>query len=709
MPPPVLVVSSRSQSGSNSPAVRTAVTPKSVPLSISLSSLVSTGGVVTLAGGWKAPSQSFIGGSCSNSIVDAMGRRVPTKVPVQIKVPVVQTPGSSPLILMQQKPAANQSKSLFRLLPKGRHPIPLGQIRHNVCAKGPQFATSSGKMHTQLAPTHPLPTLLVQKDGTVSMSSAKKHQKVVMQRTSNQPLLPASTTPASSSVQWHDLSSKTPTLHKPSYVPRKSFPNINNGVGSFQKFKILDGKQLVPEQLVSQPAVTSSNHVGEKPRNAALKAVLTSAKPATSSGAVTVARLFPAVVPKNGFYPIQPKLSPSKNATQLNNLQPSESMIGGSFQPVSVSVGSDSTVVSSFRPVVSSPVMSVTDDSLDNEGMKKKLGFLRRIDLIPTEQADKFRSRRFRKRRVAANPIYSGGMYVSNEVEPKRHCPDVLMSALDGLTPPDVIMKRPRGRPRGSSKSASPAQLQKSTFNKNIRSSAGSPVTPAHIEELRQLRGILDVVASASKAVSASAGIGPNTGESCSSDRHSLRSNVEKSMTSQLLAAIDGKSLSGAKTGGTQNPDQEDEHEDQCATCRRTGEVLMCDTCSRVYHLSCTTPPLTTVPQGMWVCSKCKTEFESSKSEVKWPGIVQAVHSYMDHCKERDAHIEAEKDRLQQSTKLANGLQAQTKALTTVVMGKVNLRSKAMKEKQAVHEEVVNLRKVMQNVWNLAMHGRSDC
>ena len=31
----------------------------------------------------------------------------------------------------------------------------------------------------------------------------------------------------------------------------------------------------------------------------------------------------------------------------------------------------------------------------------------------------------------------------------------------------------------------------------------------------------------------------------------------------------------------------------------------MCDTCDRVYHLSCLDPPLTKVPPGTWFCPKC--------------------------------------------------------------------------------------------------------
>ncbi|KAE8606471.1 hypothetical protein XENTR_v10010748 [Xenopus tropicalis] len=51
-----------------------------------------------------------------------------------------------------------------------------------------------------------------------------------------------------------------------------------------------------------------------------------------------------------------------------------------------------------------------------------------------------------------------------------------------------------------------------------------------------------------------------------------------------------------------------DIHEDFCSICRKSGQLLMCDTCSRVYHLDCLEPPLKTIPKGMWICPKCQDQ-----------------------------------------------------------------------------------------------------
>ena len=42
-----------------------------------------------------------------------------------------------------------------------------------------------------------------------------------------------------------------------------------------------------------------------------------------------------------------------------------------------------------------------------------------------------------------------------------------------------------------------------------------------------------------------------------------------------------------------------------CEVCGEVGEVLLCDTCPRVFHLSCVDPPLTEVPEGDWSCDLC--------------------------------------------------------------------------------------------------------
>uniref|UniRef100_A0A8C6SV85 Tripartite motif containing 66 n=1 Tax=Neogobius melanostomus TaxID=47308 RepID=A0A8C6SV85_9GOBI len=54
-------------------------------------------------------------------------------------------------------------------------------------------------------------------------------------------------------------------------------------------------------------------------------------------------------------------------------------------------------------------------------------------------------------------------------------------------------------------------------------------------------------------------------------------------------------------------PDRaEMESEDFCAVCLIGGDLLCCDRCPKVYHLSCHIPALLTFPSGDWVCSLCR-------------------------------------------------------------------------------------------------------
>ncbi|XP_072320929.1 tripartite motif-containing protein 66 [Eucyclogobius newberryi] len=48
------------------------------------------------------------------------------------------------------------------------------------------------------------------------------------------------------------------------------------------------------------------------------------------------------------------------------------------------------------------------------------------------------------------------------------------------------------------------------------------------------------------------------------------------------------------------------ESEDFCAVCLIGGDLLCCDNCPKVYHLSCHVPPLLSFPSGDWVCSLCR-------------------------------------------------------------------------------------------------------
>ncbi|XP_064417726.1 transcription intermediary factor 1-alpha isoform X2 [Latimeria chalumnae] len=60
---------------------------------------------------------------------------------------------------------------------------------------------------------------------------------------------------------------------------------------------------------------------------------------------------------------------------------------------------------------------------------------------------------------------------------------------------------------------------------------------------------------------------------------------------------------------------EEDPNEDWCAVCQNGGELLCCDRCPKVFHLSCHVPTLLSFPSGEWICTFCR---DLSKPEVEY-------------------------------------------------------------------------------------------
>uniref|UniRef100_A0A2C9KAF5 DNA helicase n=1 Tax=Biomphalaria glabrata TaxID=6526 RepID=A0A2C9KAF5_BIOGL len=52
----------------------------------------------------------------------------------------------------------------------------------------------------------------------------------------------------------------------------------------------------------------------------------------------------------------------------------------------------------------------------------------------------------------------------------------------------------------------------------------------------------------------------------------------------------------------------ETEHQDYCEVCQQGGEIILCDTCPRAYHLVCLEPELEEAPEGKWSCPHCEGE-----------------------------------------------------------------------------------------------------
>ncbi|XP_028603101.2 transcription intermediary factor 1-alpha isoform X2 [Podarcis muralis] len=54
----------------------------------------------------------------------------------------------------------------------------------------------------------------------------------------------------------------------------------------------------------------------------------------------------------------------------------------------------------------------------------------------------------------------------------------------------------------------------------------------------------------------------------------------------------------------------DDPNEDWCAVCQNGGELLCCDKCPKVFHLTCHVPTLRNFPSGEWICTFCRDLFK---------------------------------------------------------------------------------------------------
>ncbi|XP_018335624.1 chromodomain-helicase-DNA-binding protein Mi-2 homolog isoform X1 [Agrilus planipennis] len=59
---------------------------------------------------------------------------------------------------------------------------------------------------------------------------------------------------------------------------------------------------------------------------------------------------------------------------------------------------------------------------------------------------------------------------------------------------------------------------------------------------------------------------------------------------------------------GKPEGEEQYEHQDYCEVCQQGGEIILCDTCPRAYHLVCLDPELEDTPEGRWSCPHCENE-----------------------------------------------------------------------------------------------------
>ncbi|PKU32648.1 hypothetical protein llap_17048 [Limosa lapponica baueri] len=78
----------------------------------------------------------------------------------------------------------------------------------------------------------------------------------------------------------------------------------------------------------------------------------------------------------------------------------------------------------------------------------------------------------------------------------------------------------------------------------------------------------------------------------------------------------------------------ETDHQDYCEVCQQGGEIILCDTCPRAYHLVCLDPELEKAPEGKWSCPHCE------KEGIQWEPKEEEEEEEEGGEEEEDDHME---------------------------------------------------------------------
>ncbi|XP_046707761.1 chromodomain-helicase-DNA-binding protein 3 isoform X3 [Silurus meridionalis] len=78
--------------------------------------------------------------------------------------------------------------------------------------------------------------------------------------------------------------------------------------------------------------------------------------------------------------------------------------------------------------------------------------------------------------------------------------------------------------------------------------------------------------------------------------------------------------------GDEEGDGYETDHQDYCEVCQQGGEIILCDTCPRAYHLVCLEPELEKAPEGKWSCPHCE------KEGIQWEAKEEDFEEFEEEC-----------------------------------------------------------------------------
>ncbi|XP_019557394.3 chromodomain-helicase-DNA-binding protein Mi-2 homolog [Aedes albopictus] len=96
--------------------------------------------------------------------------------------------------------------------------------------------------------------------------------------------------------------------------------------------------------------------------------------------------------------------------------------------------------------------------------------------------------------------------------------------------------------------------------------------------------------------------------EKAEADAAAQAESGEPAVRKKAKTKIGNKSKKKGRSKKNRPEDGEFEHQDYCEVCQQGGEIILCDTCPKAYHLVCLDPELEDTPEGKWSCPTCEAE-----------------------------------------------------------------------------------------------------
>ena len=90
-------------------------------------------------------------------------------------------------------------------------------------------------------------------------------------------------------------------------------------------------------------------------------------------------------------------------------------------------------------------------------------------------------------------------------------------------------------------------------------------------------------------------------------NRYKIDSASKDQFIKEISTAIknEAEETTVSKPGPRSKSNVIDEHNEVCEVCDTGGDLLCCETCTLVYHISCLRPKINSIPKENWSCCNC--------------------------------------------------------------------------------------------------------